>query len=99
MSKCTILGLLSWLGSLILLGFQAILTFMDPSACSLTGKTVWKKISIIDLIDIKYLDWINGISWVSLQNGMNYLITMPLFILLFFLGILFFIINAFIPKK
>ncbi len=98
MSKCVILGLISWLGGLVLLGFQAIFTFMDPSATSLTTKTVWKKISIVDIIDIKYFDWINSISWVSIQNAANYIITMPLFILLFCLGILFFIINAFMPK-
>ncbi len=99
MSKFTILGLLSWLGSLVLLGFQAIFTFMDPSASSLTTKTVWKKISVVDIIDTKYFDWINSIPWVSIKESANYVITMPLFILLFCVGLLFFITNAFMPKK
>ena len=98
MSKCTILGLLSWLCSLVVLGFQAISTLMDPSAASLTSKTVWKTISLVTIIDIHYFDWINSISWVSIQQAANYIITMPLFLLLIFLGILFFVINAFMPK-
>ena len=99
MSKLTIAGLVSCLASVITLGFQAISTLMDPSASSITNeKTAWKSLTLANSIGQEYFEWINTISWTSIQSGADYIVNMPLFILLFCIGILCFLINAFTPK-
>ena len=99
MSKFTIAGLVSCLASGIILGFQAISTLMDPSASSITnGKTVWKNLTLVDSIGQEYFEWINTISLASIQSIADYIVNMPLFILLFCIGILCFLINAFTSK-
>ncbi len=89
MSKLTIIGVLSWLGALILLGFQAIATVMKTE-----GKG-WDNLSIMDMVDPNNMEWVNDISWTLLHQAVDYVVTMPLFLLLFCIGILFFIVNAF----
>ncbi len=89
MSKLTIIGVLSWLGALILLGFQAIATLMKTE-----GKG-WDNLSITDMVTPDNLTWVNDISWTLLHQAVHYIVTMPLFLLLFCIGVLLFIINAF----
>ncbi len=99
MSKFTIVGLVSCLASGIILGFQAISTLMDLSAPSITNeKTAWKNLTLVDSIGQEYFEWINTISWGGIQNIANYIVNMPLFILLFCIGILCFLINAFTSR-
>ena len=88
MSKFTLAGIVSWLGGLLLLGFQSISTLM-----AIEGK--WKQINIVDVVDPQYLSWVDDISSEMITNAVNYIVNMPLFVLLFCLGTLFFIINAF----
>jgi hypothetical protein len=88
MSKFTLAGLVSWLGGLLLLGFQSISTLMNVE-----GK--WKSICLTDIIEEKYLAWTDGVTWDLASQAMNYVLNMPLFILLFCVGTLLFIINAF----
>ncbi len=99
MSKFTIAGLLSCLAGGLILGFQAISTLMEPSASSITnGKSAWKNLTLADSIGQEYFEWINTISLASIQNIADYIVNMPLFILLFCIGILCFLINAFTSK-
>jgi hypothetical protein len=93
MSKFTILGLVSWLGSALILGFQGISTLMDPA-----DKVTWKSLSLMDAVGKSYFTWIKGLSWVYVQKAATYVVTMPLFLLLFCIGIIFFILNTFAPK-
>ena len=88
MSKFTLAGIVSWLVGLLLLGFQSISTLM-----TVEGK--WKQLNIVDVVDPQYLSWMDDISSEMIANAMNYIVNMPLFVVLFCLGTLFFIINAF----
>jgi hypothetical protein len=88
MSKHTIAGLVAWLFSGLLLGFQAIAAFMN-----MEEKMIWKSLTIADIIGNNYFNWIQGLSWAIAQNILNYIVTMPLYLLLFFVGILFFVLN------
>ena len=93
MSKYTMAGLISWFFSGLILLFQTI--------SSLTGmeeKMVFKSITLVDVVGQIYFKWINSISWAFIQNAVSYLVTMPLFILLFCIGILFFLMHMFISK-
>ncbi|MCP4689597.1 MAG: hypothetical protein GY859_16205 [Desulfobacterales bacterium] len=89
MNKLTILGVISCLGALLLLGFQAIATLMKTE-----GKG-WDNLSITDIANPDYLMWVGDIPWALLHQAVQYIITMPLFLLLFCIGGIFFIINAF----
>ncbi len=88
MSKLTIAGLLSWLFGLLLLGFQGISTLMDEEAD-------WDNMTILDVVEPQYLEWVDKIPVNIVQNGVDYIISMPLFVLLFCVGTIAFIINAF----
>ncbi len=90
MSKLTIIGVISWLGALILLGFQGISTIMKTE-----GKG-WDNLSITDMATPENMEWVNDISWTLLHQGVDYIVTMPLFLLLFCIGLFFFIVNAFV---
>jgi hypothetical protein len=99
MSKFTIAGLVSCLASGIILGFQTISSLMDPSATSITkGKTAWKNLTLADSIGPEHFEWIDTISWTSIQSIADYIVDMPLYILLLCIGILCFVINAFTSR-
>ena len=89
MSKLTILGILAWLVSGVLLGFQAISLTMGKEGS-------WNNISLVDAIGATQFAWVDGITIAFIQRPIEYLVSMPLFLLLFCLGLLFFIINTFV---
>jgi len=93
MSKYTIIGLISWVSSGVVLLFQ--------TTSSLTGTAetmVFKNLSLVSVFGQGHFDWINSLSWVSVQKASNYIVTMPLYLLLFCIGILFFLIHMFSSK-
>jgi hypothetical protein len=93
MSKYTIIGLISWVSSGVVLLFQTI--------SSLTGTAetmVFKNLTLVSVVGQGHFDWINSLSWVSVQKAANYIVTMPLYLLLFCIGILFFLIHMFSSK-
>lgn len=77
MSKFTIIGGLLCLAGLVMVVFQAVSSMMTA------GEIVWKSLSIVDIVSAEYLKWIDGISWHSIQNLIKYIVSMPLYILLF----------------
>jgi hypothetical protein len=93
MSKFTIAGLLSWFCSGLLLGYQALAGFIRSG-----GAIVWKNITIMDVVGKSRLNWIEGISPGSLHLILQYIVTKQLYILLFFAGILFFILGRLTSK-
>ncbi|MBT3311730.1 MAG: hypothetical protein HN737_11125 [Desulfobacterales bacterium] len=92
MGKYTILGCLCWLGGFVLLGFQGISSVMNP------GEVVWKSLNLLDAVGSKNFTWIDSISIGFIQNSVDYVVTMPLFLLLIALGVIFFILNAFLGR-
>jgi len=93
MSKYTIVGLISWLFSGLILLFQTISSLMG-----MEEKMAFKSLALVDIIGKGHFNWIDGISWVSIQKAVNYIVTMPLFLLLFCIGILFFLMHMFTSK-
>jgi len=93
MSKYAIVGLVSWFFSGVVLLFQTI--------SSLTGTAetmVFKNLTLVSFVGQGYFNWINSLSWVSVQKAANYIVTMPLYLLLFCIGILFFLMHMFKSK-
>jgi len=54
------------------------------------GKMAFKSLTLVNVIGQEYFNWINSLLWVSIQKAVSYIVTMPLFVLLFCIGILFF---------
>ena len=94
MSKFTVAGLIAWLFSGLLLGFQAIAAFMK-----MKDKMIWKSLTLMDFLDEGLLTWLNGISQGALHHIIQFVVTMPLYLLLFFTGILFFLMNRLITHR
>jgi hypothetical protein len=93
MSKLTIIGVASWLIGGLLLGFQSISTLMQTG-----NEYVWESLSLVDVFGKDNFKWIEGISYASVQSAASYVSTMPLYLLLFAIGALFFVINFVKPK-
>ena len=93
MSKFTIVALLSWFCSGLLLGYQALAGLIRSG-----GSLFWKNVTLMDVVGKDRLKWIEGVSPGSLHLILQYIVTMQLYLLLFFVGIFFFIISRFTSK-
>ena len=92
MSKYYVLGGLFCLGGLVLAIFQTISSIMAP------GEIVLKSLSIVDVLDATYLQWIDGISWHSIQKNLKYITTMPMYILLLATGAFTMVVGGVVDK-
>ena len=90
MNKLTIVGIACWLASGLLLGFQGISGLMK------TEGSEWENLSLVDMFGDGSFTWIADIPWEMGQSWLVYLTEMPTFILLLCVGLLFFIVNAFV---
>ena len=92
MNKYTLIGLILLVVGGCIVGFQAISSMMT------TGEITWKTLSLADATGPETLKWVNGISMQLVQKALYYVVTMPLFMLSFALGVLMLIIGGFISK-
>ena len=88
MSKLTIAGLVSWFIGGLLFGFQVL-----QGLVSTGGDMQWKNLMLTDVIGQSHFDWIAGMPDGIFHNFAQYLVTMPLYLLLFCIGILFLILG------
>lgn len=93
MSKYTIAGLVSWIVSLLILLFQSISSLMGTEETM-----IFKNLTLVSVFGQGHFDWINSLSWDNVQKAMSYIVTMPLFLLLFCMGIFFFLLHMFLSK-
>jgi hypothetical protein len=92
MSKYYLIGGLLCLSGLIMVGFQAISSIMNP------GEIVWKSLSIAGIVDAEHLKWIDNISWYSIQKILKYITAMPLYILLIGTGAFSFVVGGLLDR-
>ena len=88
MSKWAYLGGICWLVSAILVLFQFIGNTMKENYD-------WKMMSITDVVDSNYLAWIDKIGVDLAQQAAQYIVDMPLYLLLLILGGIFFVFSIF----
>ena len=93
MRKISLIWILSFLAGSALLIFQTI------SSLTETEGSVWDRLSLIDIIDEKYLSSLVSISLLGIGNMFEYIFTMSLFVLLFCIGIIFFIFDLIFGRK
>ncbi len=92
MNKFTLLGLISLICGGVLVVFQAISSMMTP------GTIHWKSLNLIGAVGADNFDWIGRISWQMAQHGLDYVVHMPLYLLLVAIGVLFLIIGGFFAR-
>ena len=81
------LGFLSLGGSILIIIFQAI--------ASLTStELAWKRLRLIDILEIKDLSWIDGITLLNFNYYAKYILNIPGYVFLFSLTIIFFIMSG-----
>lgn len=92
MTKYTLLGVLASLGGGVLIGFQAISTAMGSDKG-------FKNIALTDVIGSRYMESLGNFVPASLEGTVDYIATMPLFIILFCIGGLFFVLDYFLGRR
>lgn len=86
MNKYTMLGLLAWLGGIVILGFQSLGTFMEQ-------EVGWKDMNLVDLAGEEAFRWALEYQWLYP------LFETPIYILLFGLGLIFIIMGVIFWRK
>jgi hypothetical protein len=86
MNKYTLLGLLAWLGGILILGFQSLGTFMEQEVS-------WKNADLIDLLGSETFDWALDYQWLYP------VFETPVYILLFGLGLIFILMGVIFWRK
>jgi len=92
MTKFTLIGVLSCLAGGVLIGFQAVSSVMG-------SKAAWRSFTIVDIVGERFGDWMGNSSLGSLERIAEYVATMPLFVLLFCIGGLFFVLDYFLGRR
>ena len=85
------LGFLSLFGSIIILMLQAITSLLNKDF-------TWKKLRFADILDPQHYSWLDNITLFNFNSIANYVLNMPLFVLLFCLTIFFFILSGIFEK-
>ncbi len=85
------LGFLSLFGSIIILLLQAITSLLNQDFA-------WKRLRFADILDPQYYSWLDNITLFNFNSIANYVLNMPLFVLLFCLTIFFFILSGIFEK-
>ena len=92
MNKATLTGILFLIGGGCIIGFQTLSSMMTAD------EIVWKAMSLVDVTGSDTLAWVTGISIQPIQQALEYIVTMPLYLLFFGVGILMIIIGGFMSK-
>ena len=87
MSRIAILGILSWIGAALAFGFQAISAVMGP-------KATFRDVCIIDFLSDEVLNWIDEMTWLTTQRAIDYIIEVPIYIMLAVIGTVLLIISG-----
>jgi hypothetical protein len=104
MKKTNVVGMVSLLGGLSMWGWQALEDFMGSSR-KLSVKGGMSEIDkagntrFVDILDPANFDFIDSIPWQWMQDSLNYLVTMDLWLLLVIVGAFLLIVGGLFIKK
>ena len=88
MSKFYAIGTIGLIFGFVVLLFQTISSLMTP------GAMIWKSITLMNILDPLYLNWIDGVSWSAMKQLLEYLVGLPLYLLLIGSSCLSFVIGG-----
>ena len=92
MTKFSLMGIILCVAAGVLLGFQTLSALMGTDGG-------WKSMKLVTVFDQKHFAWIDKTSFFGLERVPEYIVNMPLFMLLFCIGVLFFVLEYFFGKK
>ena len=89
MSKWAISGILCMVIGAVILGFQKIGNLMGQSAS-------YESLCLVDLFEPEVFNWIDGVTFLGINNLLDMIVLAPIYILLFIVGGVLLIISGFI---
>ncbi len=92
MTKFSVLGILSCVAGGLVIGFQFLSSIIGKAAS-------WESLAIADIVNEKYISWIQGLSMGGLESIPDAIVHMPIFIVLFCLGGFFFVLEYFFGRR
>ena len=92
MTKYTLIGILACVAGGVLIGFQAISSVMGQ-------KVVRASVTLVDIVGERYFEWMGSSALGGVERIVEYIVTMPLFVLLFCIGGLFFVLDYFLGRR
>jgi len=92
MTKYTLIGILSCIGGGVLIGFQMLSSVMRSKSFS-------KSLSLVDLIGEQFVEWVGSLPVSGLERTVETIVNLPLFVILFCVGGLFFVLDYFLGRR
>ena len=92
MTKFSFLGVLAFIGGGVLIGFQIITSMIGKEGRYATLK-------LTDVLDEKYFTWVGNTSFYGLEAVPEFIVGLPVFVLLFGLGVVFYLLHYLFGKK
>lgn len=102
MKKINVAGISSVLGGAAMYGYVALGNFMGKSGNLKSynkAKDVSEHKSLYDILESTNFDWIDSLPAEFLQNAANYVVTMPLWLLLIIVGSILLVIGGIFVKR
>jgi hypothetical protein len=92
MTKYSLLGILAIIGGGIMVGFQTLSVVMGH-------EVKYESLKLVNILDEKYVAWIDTVSFYGLERIPAFIVSAPVYILLFCLGGLFLVLSYLFGKK
>jgi hypothetical protein len=102
MKKTNVAGMASLISGGVLWGYRTLSNFMGASANLNTYnqyEDVETHITLYDSLPEGNFDWIDSIPWPKVQNAADYVVNMPLWLILVIIGGVLLIIGGLFIKK
>lgn len=101
MKKTNVAGFVSILSGGLLYGYRALTNFMGASSHLSTVKAsdTVQHITLFQSLPEGNFDWLDSIPWPSVKSGAEYVVNMPLWLLLVIFGAILLIIGGIFIKK
>jgi hypothetical protein len=92
MTKFSLIGILAIIGGGVMLGFQTLSGVMGH-------EVKFESLKLVNILDEKYFAWIDTVSFYGLERIAEFIVSMPLYILLFCFGGLLLMLSYLFGKK
>lgn len=89
MSKWAIIGLLCMVVGVVIVGFQKLSNLMGQGGS-------YESLCLVDLFSPEAFNWIDGVTFLGINNLLDMIVLAPIYILLFIVGGVLLIISGFL---
>ncbi len=92
MTKFSVFGILAIIAGGLMIGFQILSGVMGH-------EVKYKSLTLVNILDEKYFAWIDTVSFYGLERIAEFIVSMPLYVLLFCFGGLLLMLSYLFGKK